>query len=970
MASNQGIKYTPQCGDLTVESLVFYNNNVMGIFGYLQTTPAYHDICKYFMNCPLAGAFTKSPSAVYQNLLREIWCTTIASHPNPPTDDFEVHPLKEYLIKFSVMNGKKPLTLNFKTLTKSTGLDYAKGKYVSHLSIEEVNSAYCLLTGTKVDIGEIIYSDLVTKLTNKSRQKYVSYTRFASCALEVLLGLEYTHDASFRSSPTILSNSNFLKDPSKVTLIELTAFMVAVNNNEKSENLFPFFVKKKKGKSQTVTTTLLQSQGPEASVTLPQKRKKPKSKKTPSETKVTPPKPTKGFKKSHSVYSGNIPNPQDLERNIQLAGTGLPSPSLEEGTRTVKIMSLPKGPLGDKDLEGNKTPADMEPINPTVVNISGTGAEYQVDETQSTRLRYQTLTRNKAFLLSEDEMAQESDDEEVFDAGEDMDEDTRAAEEEHQSLPSNTDKPESSHTQDSDESASESSSLELNKYDNILPLTKRQLIKYLRKVSRVIFKRITEQQWEKHKEAVVSYADLRAFIEGYYEENANHMDQTDKDVVKEDPALNKKVIEATEAYIKNSTHLTELLTLIKNFDFQGLMSSVESLHATILSHDKSHQLPWLGIVRSIRPLKVSLPPLQAVCYKQHLLSLEGQQMLRENITPVVTKEPPSYTERETEDLETQDMDEDNVEKEQFFEEPKHAVLISSIKLTKTPEPRPKLVKASSVVRPDPDAPILVPYMINGKLFYLTEEQIQAHLDKEDQIKKAEEEAKRLANTKSKVIKIVQEEAKKIRIDPKKVISAKAGEKFKKAQDAEMQVHKRQHTEKVKRLRELNKKRSELYKWTISSRLKPEPITDVKIHLNSKLEVLIYRNNDKRNFVVYNPFKFADFGPTELDELFCSPCSVPEQAPSQSSGRKRKHMELEPKIKVPGLECKKSLHEGVPFVNNMVIEEPEYRIFFTDVFNPRECQVWPKLKKLIADHRDQEKLKSKKVKLEAVGYMLD
>ncbi|GJZ83274.1 hypothetical protein Tco_0648447, partial [Tanacetum coccineum] len=93
MASNQAIKYAPKCGDLTVESLVFHNNNVVCIFGYPQTAPTYHDICKYLMNCPLAEAFTKSPSVVYQNLLREFWCTAIASHPNPPTDDSEVHPL-------------------------------------------------------------------------------------------------------------------------------------------------------------------------------------------------------------------------------------------------------------------------------------------------------------------------------------------------------------------------------------------------------------------------------------------------------------------------------------------------------------------------------------------------------------------------------------------------------------------------------------------------------------------------------------------------------------------------------------------------------------------------------------------------------------------------------------------------------------------------------------------------------------
>nr|GEV74249.1 hypothetical protein [Tanacetum cinerariifolium] len=62
-----------------------------------------------------------------------------------------------------------------------------------------------------------------------------------------------------------------------------------------------------------------------------------------------------------------------------------------------------------------------------------------------------------------------------------------------------------------------------------------------------------------------------------------------------------------------------------------------------------------------------------------------------------------------------------------------------------------------------------------------------------------------------------------------------------------------------------------------------------------------------------------------------PSPISKQSPSQSSGRKRKHIELEPKIKVPGLECNRSLPKGVPFVNNMVIEEPEYGIFFIDVF---------------------------------------
>ncbi|GKB51722.1 hypothetical protein Tco_0902475 [Tanacetum coccineum] len=96
----------------------------------------------------------------------------------------------------------------------------------------------------------------------------------------------------------------------------------------------------------------------------------------------------------------------------------------------------------------------------------------------------------------------------------------------------------------------------------------------------------------------------------------------------------------------------------------------------------------------------------------------------------------------------------------------------------------------------------------------------------------------------------------------------------------------------------------------------------------------------------------------------------------------------------------SLPKGVPFVNNMIIEEPEYGIYFIDVFGDECFQRWSdinkvdvetlisylvtasniltpenarfcqKLKGFIAKHLDQEKLQSKRVKLESVGYKLD
>nr|GEU73984.1 copia protein [Tanacetum cinerariifolium] len=211
--------------------------------------------------------------------------------------------------------------------------------------------------------------------------------------------------------------------------------------------------------------------GPEASGALSKKRQKPMSKKPPTETKVTPPKLTEG----------------------------LTSTASDEGT--TKTTPHLEGPLGDKDSGGNKPPANMEPINPSFVDPSGTRAKYQVDHTQSTRLRYQSLTENKckllyegeldtqplvlstyaddrSFLLSDDE-AQESE-KDILEAGEEMNEDPQTAsiaETHHQSPPPQADKPQSSYAPSIEASDTDSSCDEiLKKYDNALPLTKRQLL--------------------------------------------------------------------------------------------------------------------------------------------------------------------------------------------------------------------------------------------------------------------------------------------------------------------------------------------------------------------------------------------------------------------------------------------------------------------------------------------------------------
>nr|GEW68550.1 hypothetical protein [Tanacetum cinerariifolium] len=99
----------------------------------------------------------------------------------------------------------------------------------------------------------------------------------------------------------------------------------------------------------------------------------------------------------------------------------------------------------------------------------------------------------------------------------------------------------------------------------------------------------------------------------------------------------------------------------------------------------------------------------------------------------------------------------------------------------------------------------------------------AHYELEERNQKASKEANLLEMTKPELIKVVYEEATKARVDPKILASAKGDQEFRKIQDVEIKVHNREHSENIKRSRELRKKRIEKYLWTTSSRLKPETI---------------------------------------------------------------------------------------------------------------------------------------------------
>ncbi|GKC67651.1 retrovirus-related pol polyprotein from transposon TNT 1-94 [Tanacetum coccineum] len=100
-----------------------------------------------------------------------------------------------------------------------------------------------------------------------------------------------------------------------------------------------------------------------------------------------------GTRKSKPLPEGTVTHPKDSRENVQPLDRDLTFTTSDDGM--AKTKPHPEESLGDKDLGGNIPPIDIELINPNVADLLGTGAKYQEDQTQSSRLMYQSLTKNK-----------------------------------------------------------------------------------------------------------------------------------------------------------------------------------------------------------------------------------------------------------------------------------------------------------------------------------------------------------------------------------------------------------------------------------------------------------------------------------------------------------------------------------------------------------------------------------------------
>nr|GEX03708.1 hypothetical protein [Tanacetum cinerariifolium] len=454
----------------------------------------------------------------------------------------------------------------------------------------------------------------------------------------------------------------WMKDPFKVTEIELIAHMIVVNNRRDSVSPPPLVAKPKKGKSQTITLTSPKSQDPEALRALSKNSKRRMSKKPPTKTKRDiqlastrlPFTLDEGTQKSQPLLESTDTHPKDSRGNKQPLDRDITFTTPDEGT--TKTTMRPKGSRGDKDSGGNKLPADMEPQNLIDADLPRTSAKYHEDQTQSSRLRYQSLTENEGEPSYE---------------------------------------------------------RELDTQPMILSMLMFEPFFFLR----IRLRRVRRTFWELVKKwmTILSLMKPNISLLLLREKNPLHsLLHTLKHLT--------LILQANPLQLSQAGSLQHLLSLTLQKMLRGRMLLTLILKNLLLIlrgadaniHDK------------LEEPKQSKDANMFIGSSTHLLSITHAQ-------PITIIHPePSVPQREGKGIATDDQAKDK-----------------------------KMVKASSIVCPDPDEPVGVEFMINEKIVYLTKQEIQEYWDKEEEIKKAEEKSKLNAISKTEVIKVVREEAKKL-----------------------------------------------------------------------------------------------------------------------------------------------------------------------------------------------------------------
>ncbi|GJY44177.1 hypothetical protein Tco_0432390 [Tanacetum coccineum] len=214
---------------------------------------------------------------------------------------YQANPKESYLtvVKeiFKYLKGKPTLGPWYPKCSRFDLKGYSESDYAG-CNIDRKSTS-----GTKIDIEDIIFNDLVSRLTEKPRRR-------------VILGMLNYHWNSYEVPP-----------------IELIEYILSVG--PKASRVPP---KETKGKNQAKTK---QSTLKKSKLILTKKKGS-----------------SRGTDKSQSVSTDQLTDAKDSDGNTQLVDMGLPAINPNEGIRT--SQPLPEGINPDpKDSKGNKQPADI-----------------------------------------------------------------------------------------------------------------------------------------------------------------------------------------------------------------------------------------------------------------------------------------------------------------------------------------------------------------------------------------------------------------------------------------------------------------------------------------------------------------------------------------------------------------------------------------------------------------------------------
>ncbi|GJZ21670.1 hypothetical protein Tco_0558709 [Tanacetum coccineum] len=489
--------------------------------------------------------------------------------------------------------------------------------------------------------------------------------------------------------------------------------------------------------------------------------------------------------------------------------------------------------------------------------------------------------------------------------------------------------PEPSH-QHSDSEFS-AGSLDFKVIDNNVPTTERVIAKNLQNFSSFLYAQLSKDNRVKHEEAATSYVDLKAVVEDYAEENAEHIVHIDTslgntmDLIDN---INKEMVDEHTTHLKFLNRVTE--TLEADSALKATMQKMAETNTTTYGNItnltkliRNANLP--EIITQMNTFQTSLNSLSSQCasileslkedpefnqsLQKRITNVENTQVTMQadisSIKEMVTKmfaafkglysSTPSATEEK--DIEVVKVNKEPGDEHQDTE----PISITIVRPIAKYVPEVELIGSSRTKFTNTVIDITPLEQRNHKEQYEDTSFITPKDNKGKGIARDIIESPRWSNA---------------------LRSKKGGQEFLKQQDAELSVLRREHMAKLKKLTKLKRKR-------------------------------------------YH--------------------------------QKRKALELEPEVCIAGIECNKSLPEGIHFMNNKVIETPEHEIFFIDAFdehafqrvsdihkvevetllgylvmagnvktpeNQRFCVL---LRQMIDAHPDKERLESKKVKLEVIGY---